>query len=61
MLTICELVATRQSLLPIAQMKLSFRRLARTSVWLSLHERNFARYRVRPPEFEAWQGAWTGP
>ena len=27
---------------------------------LSLHEGNFARYRVRPSEFEAWQEAWTG-
>ena len=28
---------------------------------LSLHEGNFARYRVRPSEFEAWQEAWTRP
>ena len=27
---------------------------------LSLHEGSFARYRVRPSEFEAWQEAWTG-
>ena len=27
---------------------------------LSLHEGNFARYRVRPLEFEAWQEVWTG-
>ena len=27
---------------------------------LSLHEGNFARYRVRPAEFEAWQEVWTG-
>ena len=26
---------------------------------LSLHEGNFARYRVRPSEFEAWQEVWT--
>ena len=25
---------------------------------LSLHDRNFARYRVRPSEFAAWQAAW---
>ena len=25
---------------------------------LSLHEGNFARYRVTPPEFAAWQEAW---
>ena len=28
---------------------------------LSLHEGNFARYRVRPSEFEAWQEVWTRP
>ena len=27
---------------------------------LGLHEGNFARYRVRPSEFSAWQGAWRG-
>ena len=26
---------------------------------LSLHEGNFARYRVRPSEFEAWRKVWT--
>ena len=26
---------------------------------LSLHEGNFARYRIRPSEFEAWQEVWT--
>ena len=26
---------------------------------LSLHEGNFARYRIRPSEFAAWQEAWT--
>ena len=26
---------------------------------LSLHEGNFARYRVRPSEFEAWQEVWS--
>ena len=25
---------------------------------LSLHEGNFARYRIKPPEFAAWQEAW---
>jgi hypothetical protein len=24
----------------------------------SLHEGNFARYRLRPPEFAAWQKLW---
>ena len=28
---------------------------------LSLHEGNFARYRVRTSEFEAWQEVWTRP
>ena len=27
---------------------------------LSLHAGNFARYRIRPSEFEAWQQVWTG-
>jgi hypothetical protein len=27
----------------------------------SLHEGNFARYRIRPSEFEAWQENWTKP
>lgn len=27
---------------------------------MSLHEGNFARYRVRPSEFEAWQQVWRG-
>ncbi len=27
---------------------------------LSLHEGNFARYRVRPAEFDAWQRVWRG-
>ena len=27
---------------------------------LSLHEGNFARYRIRPSEFAAWQAAWNG-
>jgi hypothetical protein len=25
---------------------------------LSLHEGNFARYQIKPSEFEAWQEAW---
>jgi hypothetical protein len=27
---------------------------------LGLREGNFARYRVRPLEFAAWKGNWTG-
>lgn len=26
---------------------------------LGLHEGNFARYQIKPPEFRAWQKAWT--
>jgi hypothetical protein len=26
-----------------------------------IHEGNFARYRIRPSEFEAWKAAWTEP
>lgn len=26
----------------------------------SLHEGNFARYQIRPSEFEAWRKAWQG-
>ena len=26
---------------------------------LSLHKGNFARYRIRPSEFAAWQGTWN--
>ena len=36
-----------------------FREIAEREL-LSLHGRNFARYRVRPSEFAAWQEAWTG-
>ena len=35
-----------------------FREVAEREL-LSLHEGNFARYRVRPSEFEAWQVAWN--
>ena len=41
------------------QQRERFREVAEREL-LSLHEGNFARYRVRPSEFEAWQGAWTG-
>jgi hypothetical protein len=27
---------------------------------LSLHEGNFARYRIRPAEFAAWRAVWDG-
>ena len=36
-----------------------FREIAEREL-LSLHDRNFARYRVRPSEFAAWQEAWRG-
>ena len=35
-----------------------FREIAEREL-LSLHEGNFARYRVRPSEFAAWQEAWA--
>ncbi len=28
---------------------------------LGLHESNFARYRIRPQQFEAWQDIWNEP
>jgi hypothetical protein len=34
-----------------------FRETAETEL-LSLHEGNFARYQIRPSEFEAWQQVW---
>ena len=30
----------------------------RKANWSSLHEGNFARYQIRPSEFEAWQQVW---
>jgi len=36
-----------------------FRETAETEL-LALHAGNFARYQIRPSEFEAWQRAWTG-
>jgi hypothetical protein len=35
-----------------------FREIAETEL-LGLHEGNFARYRIRPSEFAAWQEAWS--
>ena len=43
----------------IEQQRERFREVAEREL-LSLHEGNFARYRVRPSEFEAWQEVWTG-
>lgn len=37
-----------------------FRDVAETEL-LALHEGNFARYRIRPSEFAAWQRAWSPP
>ena len=39
------------------QQRERFREIAEREL-LSLHEGNFARYRVRPSEFEAWQEVW---
>ena len=36
-----------------------FREVAEREL-LNLHEGNFARFRVRPSEFEAWQEVWSG-
>jgi len=36
-----------------------FREIAENDL-LGLHEGNFARYRITPTEFEAWQQVWTG-
>ena len=36
-----------------------FREVAEREL-LSLHDRNVARYRVRPSEFAAWQKVWSG-
>ena len=35
-----------------------FREVAESEI-VALHEGNFARYQIRPSEFEAWQEAWT--
>lgn len=35
-----------------------FREIAETEL-LGLHEGNYARYQIRPAEFEAWQQVWT--
>ncbi len=35
-----------------------FREMAETEL-LSLHEGNFARYRIRPSEYQAWQEVWS--
>ena len=34
-----------------------FTEVAETEL-MSLHEGNFARYQIRPSEFEAWQRVW---
>lgn len=36
-----------------------FREVAEREL-LSLHDRNVARYRVRPSEFAVWQEVWRG-
>ena len=36
-----------------------FRELAESEL-LGLHEGNFARYRIRPDEYRAWRGVWSG-
>ena len=36
-----------------------FREIAETEL-LSLHDGNYARHRIRPAEFAAWQEVWAG-
>ncbi len=43
--------------LPVSSDRARFAELAETEL-TSLHEGNFARYRVRPAEFAAWQATW---
>ncbi len=42
----------------VAEDREAFREMAETEL-LSLHEGNFARYRIKPSEFQAWQEAWS--
>ena len=35
-----------------------FREVAENEI-LGLHEGNFARYRIRPSQFKAWQDVWN--
>ena len=36
-----------------------FREISESEL-LGLHEGNYARYQIRPAEFEAWRQVWTG-
>jgi Fic family protein len=47
----------RENVAPTEQEK--FREVAETEL-LGLHEGNFARYRIKPSEFESWQEIWYG-
>ncbi|MFZ2619962.1 MAG: Fic family protein [Alphaproteobacteria bacterium] len=51
-----KLVATEAQVLPIAE-RAKFIEVVETEL-LALHEGNFARYRIRPSEFMAWQKDW---
>lgn len=42
----------------VADDREAFREMAETEL-LSLHEGNFARYRIRPSEYQAWQEVWS--
>ncbi len=44
----------------VADDREAFREMAETEL-LSLHEGNFARYRIRPSEYRAWQEVWSPP
>ncbi len=38
----------------------AFREMAETEL-MSIHEGNFARYRIRPSEYQAWREVWSSP
>ena len=42
----------------VADDREAFREMAETEL-LTLHEGNFARYRIRPSEFQAWREVWS--
>ena len=42
-----------------AAVRARFREVAEREL-LALHEGNFARYRITPSEFAAWQAVWSG-
>jgi len=51
-------IAARAQELVAANERAQFREIAENEL-LGLHEGNYARFQVRPAEFEAWRQAWT--